>query len=149
MLEVFKRPPVFIFIEDLNEFLSQSKFQDYWLCTMFLYGLKMNNLGNIKLQERFVLRKRINLEHFSRYLQHGKILSTMFGGTFYCGTFYCVRGDLSIKAKKKKKDSIWENHVRKQSLLKVTVWNKISLTVTIQATMISIHSIFHERTQIA
>ncbi|CAL6024278.1 Hypothetical_protein [Hexamita inflata] len=88
--------------------------------------------------------KPINLEHFSGCLQHGKLLSTMFGGTFYC-----VIGDLLIKAKDKKTDSIWENPVRKQSSLKVVVWNKLSLIVTTQATMSSTNSIFQGQTQIA
>ncbi|CAL6031559.1 Hypothetical_protein [Hexamita inflata] len=111
---------------------------------MLLYESTMNYLGNIKHQERLISSKPINLERFTGYLQHGKNLSTMFGGTFYC-----VRGDLSIKAKKKKKDSIWENHVRKQSSLKVVVWNQLSQNVTTQATMNSTHSILQGQTQIA
>ncbi|CAL5992732.1 Hypothetical_protein [Hexamita inflata] len=82
MFEVFKQPPVFTFIED------------------FIF-LRMNYLGNIKHQERLISRKPINLKHFSGCLQHGKLLSTMFGGTIYC-----VRADLFIKAKNKKTDSI-------------------------------------------
>ncbi|CAL6047978.1 Hypothetical_protein [Hexamita inflata] len=111
---------------------------------MLLYESMMNYLGNIKHQERIISSKPINLEHFIGYLQHGKNLSTMFGGTFYC-----VRGDLLIKAKDKKTNSIWKNHVRKQSSLKVAIWNKLSFTVTTQVTMNSTHSIFYECTQIA
>ncbi|CAL5985146.1 Hypothetical_protein [Hexamita inflata] len=97
---------------------------------MFAYESRMNYLGNIKHRERLISSKPINFEHFRGCLQHGKLLSTMFGGTFYC-----VRADLFIKAKKKKTDSIWENPVRKQSSLKVVVWNKLSLIVTTQATI--------------
>ncbi|CAL5973415.1 Hypothetical_protein [Hexamita inflata] len=97
---------------------------------MFVYESKMYYHGNIKLQERFILRKRINLEHFSGCLQHGKLLSTMFGATIYC-----VRVDPFIKAQDKKTNSIWESPVRKQSSLKVVIQNKVSLTVTTQATM--------------
>ncbi|CAL6058052.1 Hypothetical_protein [Hexamita inflata] len=111
---------------------------------MFVHESVMNYLGNIRHYEQFIAGKPINLERFNGCLQHGKLLSTMFGGSFYC-----VRGDLSIKAKKKKKDSIWENHVRKQSSLKVVVWNQLSQNVTTQATMNSTHSILQGQTQIA
>ncbi|CAL6078057.1 Hypothetical_protein [Hexamita inflata] len=110
---------------------------------MFVYESGINYLGNIKHQEQFITGKPINLEHFSGCLQHGKLLSTMFGGTFYC-----VRGDLLIKAKDKKTISIWENHVRKQSSLKVVIWNKILFTVSTQATMSFTNSIFYKQTQI-
>ncbi|CAL6027702.1 Hypothetical_protein [Hexamita inflata] len=118
--------------------------RDDQLFSGFLYESRMNYLGNIKYYEQFIAGKPINLEHFNGCLQHGKLLSTMFGDTFYI-----VRGDLSIKAKKKKKDSIWENHVRKQSSLKVVVWNQLSFTFTTQATMNSTHSILYESTQIS
>ncbi|CAL5999212.1 Hypothetical_protein [Hexamita inflata] len=111
---------------------------------MLLYESTMNYLGNIKHQERLISSKPINLERFTGYLQHGKNLSTMFGGTFYC-----VRGDLLIKAKDKKPNSIWENPVRKQSSLKVVVLNKLSFTFTTHATMNSTHSILYESTQIS
>ncbi|CAL6035766.1 Hypothetical_protein [Hexamita inflata] len=110
---------------------------------MFIYESMMYYLGNIKHQERIISSKPINLEHFSGCLQHGKLLSTMFGGTFYC-----VRGDLLIKTKDKKPNTIWENPVRKQSSLKVVVLNKLSFTFTTQATMNSTHSILYESTQI-
>ncbi|CAL5978963.1 Hypothetical_protein [Hexamita inflata] len=111
---------------------------------MLEYESRMNYLGNIKHQERLISSKPINLEYFRECLQHGKLLSTMFGGTFYC-----VRGDLFIKAKDKKTNSIWKNHVRKQSLLKVVIWNILLFVVTTQAIMTSNHSIFQGQTQIA
>ena len=111
---------------------------------MFVYESRMNYLGNIKHREQLISSKPINLKHFSGCLQHGKLLSTMFGGTFYC-----VRGDLLIKAKDKKTNSIWENHVIKQGLLKVVVWKKLSFIVKTQATMNSTHSILYESTQIS
>ncbi|CAL6052197.1 Hypothetical_protein [Hexamita inflata] len=106
---------------------------------MFVHESGMNYLGNLQHYEQFIAGNPINFEHFSGCLQHGKLLSTMFGGTFYC-----VRGDLLIKAKDKKTNSIWENPVRKQSSLKVVVWNKQSFTASTQATMSSTHSIFYQ-----
>ncbi|CAL6000805.1 Hypothetical_protein [Hexamita inflata] len=111
---------------------------------MFVHESGMNYLRNIQHYEQFIAGNPINLEHFNGCLQHGKLLSTMFGGTFYC-----VRADLFIKAQNKKTNSIWENHVRKQSSLKVVVWNQLSLNVTTQATMSSTNSIFQGQTQIA
>ncbi|CAL6115896.1 Hypothetical_protein [Hexamita inflata] len=113
---------------------------------MFVHESVMNYLGNIRHYEKFIAGKPINLaliQHFNGCLQHGKILSTMFGGTFYC-----VRADLFIKANDKK-NSIWGNHVRKQSSLKVVILNKLSLNVTTQATMSSTNAIFQGQTQIA
>ncbi|CAL6075832.1 Hypothetical_protein [Hexamita inflata] len=106
---------------------------------MFVHESGMNYLGNIQHYEQFIAGNPINLEHFNGCLQHGKLLSTMFGGTFYC-----VRCDLLIKAKDKKTNSIWENPIRKQRLLKVVVWNKVLYIVSTQATMRFANSIFYE-----
>ncbi|CAL6059572.1 Hypothetical_protein [Hexamita inflata] len=101
---------------------------------MFVHELVMNYHGYINLQERFISSKPINLEHYTRYLQHGKLLSTMFGGTFYC-----VRGDLFIKAKKKKTDSIWEIHGKSRQK------TKFIKSLCLEQTIIYCHSTgYHE-----
>ncbi|CAL6099166.1 Hypothetical_protein [Hexamita inflata] len=49
---------------------------------MFVHESGMNYLGNLQHYEQFIAGNPINFEHFSGCLQHGKLLSTIFGGTF-------------------------------------------------------------------
>ncbi|CAL5985079.1 Hypothetical_protein [Hexamita inflata] len=119
------------------EFYLNENFGIIWLYMMFVYESRMNYLGNINHQERLI-KQTYKSQAFQWVSTTRQKLSTLFGRSFYC-----VRADLFIKAQNKNTNSIWENP-RKQTSLKVVVWNKLSLIVTTQATISSIHQIFQE-----